>query len=125
MDSGASATVVGESEVRAVKAANADPNRHYKMADGSIIPHKGEKRFWALTEDEQPVSLTTQVADVDKALLSVAQVVHNGARVVFSQQESYVEYPGGRKDHLMERDGLYVMKLWVPKNQAMPFPGQA
>ena len=43
VDSGASATVVGKGEVKAVKASDPDPNRHYKMADGSIIPIWGRR----------------------------------------------------------------------------------
>ena len=38
VDSGASATVVGKDDVRAVAASEPDPSRHYKMADGIIIP---------------------------------------------------------------------------------------
>ena len=44
VDSGASATVVGKGEVRAVTASDPDPCRNYKMADGSTIPHLGENR---------------------------------------------------------------------------------
>ena len=41
VDSGASATVVGKEDAKAVEASDPDPSRHYKMADGSIIPHLG------------------------------------------------------------------------------------
>ena len=47
VDSGASATVVGKDQVRAVKASEPDPNRWYKMADGNIIQNRGEKLFRA------------------------------------------------------------------------------
>ena len=51
VDSGASATVVGKDQVRAVKAADPDPNRWYKIADGSIIQNKGMTAFNAVAED--------------------------------------------------------------------------
>ena len=35
VDSGASATVVGKEEVRAVKASEPDTSVHYRLADGS------------------------------------------------------------------------------------------
>ena len=65
------------------------------------------------------------VADVDKPLLSVAQVVHNGGKVVFSKEESYIEHATGRQDRLEFRNGLYTLKLWVPRDQGMDFHGQA
>ena len=55
------------------------------------------------------------VADVDKPLLSVAQVVHNGGKVVFSQTGSYIEHASGRQDQLEFRNGLYVLKLCIPQ----------
>ena len=62
---------------------------------------------------------------MDKPLLSVAQIVHNGGKVVFSKAGSYIEMGGGRRDQLEFRNGLYVLKLWVPKDQKMDFHGQA
>ena len=74
-DRGASATVVGKDQVRAVKASEPDPNRWYKMADGNIIQNRGEKLFRAETDEHRSLQVRTQVADVDKALLSVAQIL--------------------------------------------------
>ena len=54
VDSGAPATVVGKDEVRAVAASEADPNRHYKMADGGIIPHLGVKKVSAVVDELGP-----------------------------------------------------------------------
>ena len=128
MDSGASATVVNTDQVKAVKASYPDPNKFYKMADGNIIFNKGEKLFRAATDEYRAFQVRTQVADVDKALLSVAQVVDRGVRVVFEPKGSYIETTDGngrvRKDHLEYKRGMYVMRLWVPRNQSMPFQGQ-
>ena len=129
VDSGASATVVGKDQVRAVKASEPDPNRWYKMADGNIIQNRGEKLFRAETDEYQSLQVRSQVADVDKALLSVAQIVDRGGRVVFSPGGSVIETVNSRgqtrRDHLEFRDGLYVMRLWIPKNQGPAFQGQA
>ena len=65
------------------------------------------------------------MADVDKPLLSVAQVVNKGGKVVFSQAESYIEMGDGRRDQLEFRNGLHVLKLWAPRDQKMDFHGQA
>ena len=40
VDSGASATVVGEEMVQAVRATDPNPNANYRLADGSTIPNK-------------------------------------------------------------------------------------
>ena len=71
------------------------------------------------------LSFNCSVTEVDKPLLSVAQVVHNGGKVVFSKDESYIEMGAGRRDQLEFRNGLYVLKLWVPRDQEMDFHGQA
>ena len=126
VDSGASATVVSEDMIKAVKASSPDPSKSYKLADGSIIPNKGEMFFKALTDEGHGKSLTTQVAEVDKALLSVAQVVHNGGKVVFSPSECYVESASGKaRSYIEQRGGLYILKMWVPRDQEAPFTGQA
>ena len=129
VDSGASATVVGKDQVRAVKTSEPDPNRWYKMADGNIIQNRGEKLFRAETDEYRSLQVRSQVADVDKALLSVAQIVDRGGRVVFSPAGSYIETVNSRgqtrKDHLEFRDGLYVMRLWIPNHQGSGFQGQA
>ena len=129
VDSGASATVVNTNQIKAVKASDPDPNKYYKMADGSTIYNKGEKLFRAATDECRAFKVRTQVADVDTALLSVAQVVDRGGRVVFDQKGSYIEtkdeHGTVRRDHLEHRRGTYVMRLWVPRDQSTPFQGQA
>ena len=129
VDSGASATVVNTNQVKAVKASDPDPNKYYKMADGSTIYNKGEKLFRAATDECRAFKVRTQVADVDTALLSVAQVVDRGGRVVFDQKGSYIETKddqgNARRGHLEYRRGTYVMRLWIPRDQSTPFQGQA
>ena len=99
------------------------------MAGGNIIFNKGEKLFRAATDEYRTFQVRIQVADVDKAVLGVAQVVDRGGRVVFEPKGSYIETTDGnghvRKDHLEYKGGMYVMRLWVPRNQSMPFQRQA
>ena len=87
VDSGAGTTVIPPDEVKAVKPSEPDPDRNYKLADGSLIQDKGTKTFNAQTEDEQWRLISARVTDVDKALLSVSQIVQKGgATVVFSPE---------------------------------------
>ena len=48
--SGASVTAVGDEAVKAVQAESPSCEKQYKLADGSFIPHKGNKTFKAVTD---------------------------------------------------------------------------
>ena len=87
--------MIGPDDVRAVKASDPDPNRTYKLADGSLIMNKGRKVFNAVTEGHQITNLGAHITDVDQPLLSVPQVVAGGSEVIFSPKGSYIKGPGG------------------------------
>ena len=69
-------SLIGEDQVRAVTAKNARPDVEYEVADGSQIPNLGEKDFSAITEGGLFRNMNAQVADVNKALLSVSRIVN-------------------------------------------------
>ena len=117
VDSGASATVIGPDSVKAVRPSDPNPSKNYRLADGSLIPNKGEKSFLGLTEEGIARKLKAQVTDVDRPVMSVAQIVQNGGRVVLDRKGSYVE-GGGRKIALAYEGGLYKLTLWVPREQS-------
>ena len=122
VDSGASATVVGEHLVKAVEARHPRPEIKYEVADGTYIENLGEKTFTAYTDVGHEHYLTAQVTDVNKALLSVSKLVDKGCRVVFDGADSYIENKtSGDWSPLEEKNGMYVQKLWVPKEQGHPF----
>jgi len=124
VDSGASATVIGEEAVRAVQASGANRDRQYKLADGSFIPHKGQKTFKAVTNEGLEKQLTASVTSVDKPLLSVAQIVRSGSRVIFDKSGSYVEDENKERIWMEQQGGLFSLKMWVPREQGPHFPGQ-
>ena len=131
VDSGASATVIGPESVKAVNPSEPNPSTNYRLADGSLIPNRGEKSFLGVTEEGIARRLKAQVTDVDRPLMSVAQIVQNGGRVVFDKKGSYVE-GGGKNIALAYDGGLYKLTMWVPREQAQPvdkltraFHGQA
>ena len=91
----------------------------YEVADGTLIPNLGEKKFTAVGEDGVVRKMKAQVCDVNKALLSVKRVVEAGNRVVFDDGEggSYIEDKWtGERMMLKEVGGMYMLKPWV-KNQ--------
>ena len=89
-----------------------------------------DKNFIALVKGVSASGKSTRVFNFlsyfrDFEGLTVVDFLHNGEKVVFSQDSCYVEYRNGMKDKLVQQEGLHIFKLWVLKNQAMPFPGQA
>ena len=125
VDSGAGTTVIGPADVKALKASEPDTNKNYKMANGDIIQHMGQKIFNAVAEDEQLRRITAQVTEVDEPLLSVHQIVKHGSTVVFAPSGSYIDTPGGQRLRMKNAGNVYKLKMWVPKEQTQSFHGQA
>ena len=58
--------------------------------------------------------IVAQVAEVNKALLSVSRMVKSGHRVIFDSSGSYIEdRQSGEKMWLEEEQGMYSLTLWV------------
>ena len=115
VDSGATETVVGEGMLLDVETRDGEARRkgvQYEVADGTLIPNLGEKKFVAVAEQGEMRKMTAQVCDVNKALLSVSKVVKAGNRVVFEEEGSYVEDRStGERLYLKEAGGMYMLKL--------------
>ena len=88
----------------------------YEVASDHQIPNEGEKRFTAVTEEGQERKLTLQVCDVNQGLLSVPKMTQAGNRVVFDKEGSYVQNKNsGERTWLSDKNGMFVMKLWVER----------
>ena len=97
----------------------------YEVANGVRIDNEGEKRFSASSDEGVERTLTAQVCDVNKALLSVKKVVSAGNRVVFDDSGSYIEDKAtGELMWLQESNGMYKLKLWIPKSKGSSFRRQ-
>ena len=67
-----------------------------------------------ISEEGLGRGLVAQVADVNKALLSVSRLVRSGYKVVFDEEESYIEdRRTGERMLLNDVGGMYGPKLWV------------
>ena len=89
----------------------------YEVANGSRIPNLGEKKFRASSEEGHVRDLKAQVADTNKALLSVSRLVASGNTVVFSPEGSFIRDESGETIWLNESAGMYTVKLWVAADQ--------
>ena len=87
----------------------------YEIANGIRIPNLGEKEFTGLTEDGVQSTLIAQVCKANKGLLSVRQMTKNGHRVVFEENQAYIEdMQNGEKIWMFMEGGMYAIKLYVP-----------
>ena len=121
VDSGAGETVVSDEMVTSVETVKGEAYKKgvkYEAADGTLIENEGEKRFMAITGEGTKKKMVAQVCGVTKGLLSVRRVTGAGNTVVFKKGYGYIEDDQSKERIWMEeREGMYVVKLWVPKNQ--------
>ncbi|MDA8584227.1 hypothetical protein N9L68_08320 [bacterium] len=119
VDSGASETVAQEGVLDSIPLVEGEARRkgvQYEVADGTLIPNLGEKEFIAVGECGALRKMKVQVCDVNKPLLSVRRVTQAGNRVVFEEDGGYIEDKvSGERMWLREKDGMYLLKLWVRK----------
>ena len=118
VDSGASETVIPEGAVagRAIEPSEASRRGvQYEVANGHRVPNLGQKSFVGYTREGSCRGLTAQVCDVNKPLMSVSRLVKSGHTVSFSSGGSYVTNDAtGENIELIENNGMFLMKLWVP-----------
>ena len=117
VDSGATETVVGDgmlSHVQTTEGAAYRRGVQYEVASGDLIPNLGEKKFEVMNDAGVTRSMTAQVCDVNRALLSVKKVVQSGHRVVFDPEGGYIEdLSNGEQLKLHESGGMYVLRMWA------------
>ena len=119
VDSGATETVISEDMLTSIDIVEGECRKkgvEYEVADGTMIPNLGEKRFIAATENGVLRRMTAQVCEVNKPLLSVKRILQAGNRVVFDPEGSYIEdKSSGEIMHLREEGGMFLLKLWAKK----------
>ncbi len=120
VDSGASETVIKPETLGHMRAREGEACRKgvkYDVANGEIIENQGEKSFIGETRERVKRSVTAQVCDVNRDLLSVSKVVNNGSRVVFDPSGSYIEdVETKEKVWLKESGGMYTLNMWVRRS---------
>ena len=126
VDSGASQSVVNEEQLSGVETLEGKAKKmgvQYEVADGTLIPNLGEKKYIAVSDTGVARHMKSQVCEVNKPLLSVHRCVQAGNKVVFAASGSYIEdEASGEVMPLQEKGGMYMLRLWV---KAQGFGGPA
>jgi len=124
VDSGATESVIPSEALTSVPTVEGQASRRgvlYEVANGTQIPNEGEKRFIAVTEEGVEKKLVLQVCDVNQGLISASKLAAAGNRVMLDDDASYVENKtSGQRTWLKNRNGMYIMSLWVRRQQS-PF----
>ena len=118
IDSGAAESVIPSNlapqfPITATDASKAGVN--YVAANGGKLPNQGEKKITFSTREGVTRNMTFQVAPVSKPLGSVSRIMHQGNRVVFDEEGSYIMHKAtGQTMELKEKDGVCVLDAWLP-----------
>ena len=112
------AKVVSPDLLPTVKLQASDASRRgvqYEVANGEKIPNLGEKLIQGYTHCEGFArSVTVQVCDVTKPLMSVHKMVKASHKVVVDEDGAYIEHKATQERiWLQESGGMYMLKLWV------------
>ena len=65
-----------------------------------------------------------QVAAVNKALGSVAELVDAGQKVVFDKPGAYIENADGRRTRLRRQNGMWYLDCWELPNELAVDPSK-
>jgi hypothetical protein len=86
----------------------------YSAANGHTLKNEGEIKLGGMTQEGNSVELSLQVVDVMKPLLSIRKMCDAGNRIVFDQDESYIEHKAtGIRSKIEHDEGTYALWIWV------------
>ena len=86
----------------------------YEVANGETIENKGEKFIVGETAEGHVRSITAQVCEVNRDLLSVHRMTQNGQRVVFDEDGSFIDDKvTGHRTWMQENGGMFTLTMWV------------
>ena len=129
VDSGAAASVCPSGVFDHWPPEDGEDGLSFQAADGSIVPELYKVRPLVVTDEGQYRQTQFSVANVNKVLMSAAQVANRGHRIVLQPyyMESYIEdIATGDRMALHQQDGVYVQRLThVQADPDGSFQGQA
>lgn len=121
LDSGAAETVIPTGSVPGVKVRrdNGKEGTTYRVANGNVIPNRGEKRMVWKSKEGFTGNINAQVTDVTKGLISVSNICDAGNWVVFGPKGGWIEQVAtGRKNHFGRNGKRYTLEILVKARNA-------
>ena len=98
----------------------------YAAAGNQGVTDEGSRTFPAVTDQWQKRKMTCRVGKVRRMLLAAAEMVKKGNRVVLDPKKSFIEnLTTGERTPLYIKNGIFMMKIWVPRNKAQKGPQAA
>ena len=90
---------------------------YYLSASKHKIYNEGETSIIGVNALGMPAGMTCQVAYVKSTLGSVRRVCEAGNKVIFDEEDSYIENKSnGVRTPLVKENGVYYLHIWVPKS---------
>ena len=127
MDTGASAKVMPKRMARHPGRIRPSPGSiagvKYVAANGGVIKNDGEYDFPFVTSEGNEHTVTMQIAEVNKALGSVAYFVDNKYRVVYDTDEKtgddismMTHKPSGRITRFRRERNIWILDAFAPSD---------
>ena len=119
MDPGASESALPKFQCMDMPLRQTDKSRSgytYEAAGGQSILNEGERNLIFMAQEGNSCNMAFQVAEVNKGLRSVADLVDIGHKVVFDANGSYMQDPSSQRAHLRRQRGMWYLDCWkVPR----------
>ena len=135
MDTGASANVMPKRMVRHPGRIRPSPGSiagvKYVAANGGVIKNDGEYDFPFVTEEGNEQVVTMQIAEVNKALGSVAYFVDSKYRVTYDTDDDtgqdismMVHKPSGKVTRFRRERNIWILDAYAPSESVFSRPGR-
>lgn len=116
VDSGAVASVAkrGTFPGKITASPMSRAKKGYKSASRHKIPNEGQQKIRFGTQEGHTCGIKIQVADVERPLISTADLTAAGNRVIIEGSEGYIEnIKTGKRIVLPRRGNVYILRMWI------------
>ena len=127
VDSGAEESVAppGFFAAPVVPSAMSKVGGKYRAANGTRIRNLGQQKVAFITAEGHKCEMPFQVAEVERPLVSVAQLTSAGNRVILNEQGGQIaNVKSGKTIELARRGGVYLLLMSVGVGAVSGFPRQ-
>jgi hypothetical protein len=96
----------------------------YRAANGARIPNLGQQKVPFVNEDGGKCGILFQIAEVERPLISATQLAASGNSVIITGKGGkIVNDKSGKVMRLTRRGGVLVLRMRIPAESGLGFPG--